>query len=131
MATEQRVTEVREVVDTSEPTTVTRERAVTHDRASNGVVAKRIVYYILGVIVAFLLLRFVLLLLAANQGNGFVDFVYGVGGFFAAPFFGIFSYTPVYGASVFEISTIVAIAVYSLIAWGIAKLFTLGSSRTV
>ena len=131
MATEQRVTEVREVVDADDTATVARERAVTHDRASSGVVAKRIVYYVLGVIVAFLLLRLVLLLLAANQGNGFVDFVYAVGGFFAAPFFGIFSYTPVYGASVFEVSTIVAVAVYSLVAWGIAKLFTLGSNRTV
>jgi tetrahydromethanopterin S-methyltransferase subunit F len=131
MATEQRFTGVREVADTNDNASVTRQNVVTRDRASSGVVAKRVVYYVLGIVVAFLLLRFVLLLLAANQGNAFVDFVYAVGGFFAAPFFGIFSYTPVYGSSVFEISTLVAIAVYSLVAWGIAKLFTLGSNRTV
>lgn len=128
MAREEQVTEVREVA-TNGDAAVTRQHVATRDTVPASVVGKRVVYYIAGVIIAFLVVRLVLLLLAANQGNGFVDFVYAVGGFFAAPFFGVFSYTPSYGSSVFEVSTVVAIIVYALLAWGIAKLFTLGSSR--
>ncbi|RZJ87310.1 MAG: YggT family protein, partial [Chryseobacterium sp.] len=74
-----------------------------------------------------LVLRIVLLLLAANQGNGFVDFVYAVSGFFAMPFYGIFNYTPAYGSSVLELSSIVAIFIYALVGWGLVKLLTIGS----
>ena len=101
--------------------TVRREQG----SASGVVVAQRVVWFFIGFIVTFLLLRVVLLLLAANQGAPFVDFVYAVGGFFAAPFFGIFSYTPAYGQSVLEISSLVAVVIYVLLGWGIAKLLTL------
>lgn len=94
-----------------------------------GIFIARLIYFIFGVIIAFLILRFILLLLAANQGNSFVDFVYSVGAVFASPFFGIFGYTPTYGSSVFEVSTLVAIFVYMLIAWALATLVTLGSRR--
>ena len=130
MAREEQVTEVREVA-TDSGENVTRQRAVTHDTAPGSVVAKRVIYYITGVIIALLLLRLLLLLLAANQGNGFVDFIYALSGVFAAPFYGIFSYTPAYGSSVFEVSTVVAIIIYALVGWGLAKLVTLGSSRRV
>lgn len=89
----------------------------------------RIVYFIFGVIIAFIVLRFILLLLAANQGNGFVDFVYGVSGVFVAPFYGIFGNTPAFGSSVLDVSSIVAIIVYALIAWAIVSLVTIGSRR--
>lgn len=95
------------------------------------VVAQRIVWYIAGLIVALLLIRVVLQLLGANQGNGFVDFIYAFSGIFAAPFFGIFSYEPAYGKSVLELSTLVAMVVYGLIGWGVAKLFVLGSNQEV
>ncbi|QQG51355.1 MAG: YggT family protein [Candidatus Saccharibacteria bacterium] len=92
-------------------------------------VARRIVYYVVGVIIALLALRIVLLLLAANEGSAFVDFVYAVSGLFAMPFYGMFNYTPTYGQSVFEISSLVAIIVYALIGMGIAKLFSLTKSE--
>lgn len=127
MARQEQVTETREVV--TDDANVTRQRVVESDAAPANIIAKRVVYYITGVIIAFLVLRLILLLLAANQGNGFVDFVYAVSGIFAAPFFGIFNYTPAYGQSVFEVSTVVAIVIYALLGWGIGKLFTLGSRR--
>lgn len=91
------------------------------------VVLARIIYFVFGIIIAFLVVRIILLLLAANQGNAFVDFVYTISGVFAAPFFGIFSYTPSYGASVFEISTFIAIIIYLLVCWGLVTLVMLGS----
>ncbi len=103
------------------------ERVVATDDVPAVIVAVRVIYYVFGVIAVLLALRVLLLLLAANQGNGFVDFIYGLAGFFAAPFYGIFNYEPSYGQSTFEISSVVAIIVYLLIAMGLAKLVTLGS----
>lgn len=104
----------------------TVERKQARGSATSGiVVAQRIVWFIVGVIITFLALRVALLLLAANEGSPFVDFVYGVSGFFASPFYGIFSYTPTYGKSVLELSSLVAIVIYTLLGWGAAKLLTL------
>lgn len=122
-------TEVRETSDNVDNTNTTRT-VRTADRADGPLVFHKVVWYIAGIIIALLALRVVFLLLAANQGSPFVDLVYGLSGIFAAPFFGIFGYTPAYGQSVLEISSLVAIAIYALIAWGIAKLATLTSNRT-
>jgi hypothetical protein len=122
----------REVVRTTdEPARTDVEREVVTERgaAPGGVLAARVVWYITGVIIALLALRLVLQLLGANEGNPFVDLVYGLSGIFAAPFFGMFSYEPSYGVSYFEVSTFVAILIYTLLGWGIARLFTLGSNR--
>lgn len=127
------IRETREVQTTDEQvggTNVQRQTVSAESSAPGSVVAQRVVWYIVGFIVALLALRLILQLLGANQGNAFVDFVYGISGIFAAPFFGMFSYTPSYGVSYFEVSTLVAILIYSLIGWGIAKLFTLNSTRT-
>lgn len=124
----------REVVRTTEePVETSTERQVVTDRstAPGSVMAARIVWYITGVIIALLALRLILQLLGANEGNAFVDLVYGLSGIFAAPFFGMFSYEPSYGVSYFEVSTFVAILIYALIGWGLARLFTLGDRRTV
>lgn len=108
--------------------TVTR-REIVRDTSSPsiGTVAARIVYFIFGFIITLLAIRMLLLLMAANQGNPFVDFIYGLSGVFAAPFYGIFNYEPQYGSFIFEISTLVAIIVYALVGWGLASLFTLGT----
>jgi tetrahydromethanopterin S-methyltransferase subunit F len=127
---DQEVTEIRQTDDRSGVIDDQRQVVRSTRTVGSGVVAARIVYYIAGVIIALLVLRIVLLLLAANQGTPFVDFVYGLSGIFAWPFFGIFSYQPSYGQSTLEISSIVAIIVYALIAAGLARLFTLTSNRT-
>lgn len=128
MNNREETTTVRETTNDTAP--VERREVVAEPAAGPGTVARRVIYYIAGFIIALLALRIVLLLLAANEGAPFVDFVYGLSGIFAAPFFGIFNYQPAYGQNVFEISSIIAIIVYALIAAGLAKLFTLTSNRT-
>lgn len=129
-----------EMNENTEQTTEVRERDVVDDNgnsvrrqavsvrddstADQRVVASRVVWYIAGAIIAVLALRILLYLLAANQGSPFVDFIYGLSAIFAAPFYGIFA-QPAYGASVFDTASLVAIAVYALIAWGLTKLFTI------
>lgn len=127
---EQATREVRTTDEQVGDTHVERQTVNDTSKAPSSVVAQRIVWYVVGLIITLLALRLILQLLGANQGNGFVDFIYAISGVFAAPFFGMFSYTPSYGVSYFEVSTLVAILIYALIGWGISKLFTINSNRT-
>lgn len=124
-----KTTEVRTTNDVADGTDVRRESVRTATTNDGRVVAQRIVWYIAGVIIALLALRFLLFLLGANRDSGFVDFIYSISAVFAAPFSGIFP-APTYGQFFFDTASLVAIVIYALIAWGIARLFTLDSSRT-
>ena len=88
----------------------------------------QVVWYILGVIEVLLAFRFVLKLLAANPAAGFSSFIYGVTYVFAAPFLSVFRQSQVAG-SILEWTTLLAMFVYFVIAWGIIKLFFM--SKTV
>lgn len=126
---EKQTTEVRETNERQGNTDVSRQTVQSESTVSSSVMLKRVVWYIAGVIIALLAIRVVLLLLGANRDSGFVDFVYALSGVFAAPFYGIFNYQPVYGQATLELSSLVAMAVYALVAWGIAKLTTLTKSN--
>ena len=94
--------------------------------------AARIIWFIAGVIITLLAFRFVLVLLGANPANGFANFIYSISHPFAAPFFGLFGYSLHYGVSRLELSTLIAMGVYAIVAYGLARLFTIGSrDRTV
>lgn len=90
--------------------------------------ASMITYLVLGVVEALMIGRVVLKLLAANPGSGFVRFVYNVSSPFVAPFQGIFP-TPSTQSSVLELSSLVAIAVYAFIAWGIVRIVAILGQR--
>jgi uncharacterized membrane protein len=128
MDEDQQTTEVRQTNEQVGNTNVQRETVRKNTSVPTGVLARRIVYYIGGVIIALLVVRFVFLMLGANQGSPFVDFIYGLSGVFVAPFAGIFG-EPKFGVSYFETSSLVAILIYALLTVGIGKLFTLGSKH--
>lgn len=125
MEEDRQTTEVRQTNEQVGNTTVQRESVVARTAVPGVVVAQRVVYYIGGFIISLLSLRFILQLLGANQSNEFVNFIYGLSGLFVAPFYGIFG-EPTLGQSQFATSTLVAIIVWALITWGIARLLTLG-----
>ncbi len=129
MDEQQQTTEVRNTEVQDGATNVQRQTVSHSEQADGRVVASRVIWYIAGFIIVLLLLRIVLFLLGANQGTGFVDFIYAVSGVFAAPFSGIFP-APTYGKFFFDTASVVAIVVYALVAWGIAKLFTLNKTNT-
>jgi hypothetical protein len=112
--------------------TVSSKRMVhTETRRPIEAVSARIVYYFFGVVEVLLAARFSLLLLSANPDSAFVAFVYNVSGFFAAPFNAIFKTQSASSATI-EWSTLVAIGVYALVAWGIVSLvFALSPRRSV
>jgi hypothetical protein len=87
----------------------------------------QIVWYILGLLEAFLAFRFVLKLLGANSTAGFTSFIYGATKLFVAPFLNVFRISKVEG-NVFEWTTILAMLVYWLVAWAIIRLFVMGKS---
>lgn len=82
-------------------------------------------WYVWGILEALLALRFVLKLLGANPTAGFTQFIYNVSYPFTAPFLSVFRVSQVEG-SIFEWTTLLAMLVYWLIAWGIVKLFVIG-----
>lgn len=88
----------------------------------------QIVWYVLGLIEILLAFRFVLKLLGANPAAGFSSFIYNVTYVFAAPFLSVFRITHVAGSTI-EWTTVLAMFVYWVIAFGIIKLFLMG--RTV
>ncbi len=92
------------------------------------IVIKRVIWYIAGFIIVLLALRTLLFMLGASHGSPFVDFIYNFSGIFDAPFGGIFP-TPTYGEFGVDSASIVGMVVYALVAWVIAKLFTLSTDH--
>jgi hypothetical protein len=121
-----RVERVTEVVE-DHPVAARREvTEVSEARVTGPNLLARIIWFIAGVILALLALRFLLALLGANPASGFADFIYDASYPFVAPFFGLFSYDNIQnGASRFEAYTLVAMVVYALVAWGLARLATI------
>lgn len=94
--------------------------------------ARKIVYYLLGVLEVLLAFRLVFKLLGANPQSSFVAFIYSVSQAFLSPFSGIFKSAVTKGfetQSVLEPTTIIAMIVYAVIAWGIAKLIEISKPR--
>ena len=87
----------------------------------------QIVWYIVGLVEILLAFRFVLKLLGANPNAGFSGFVYGVTYIFAAPFLSVFRITQVAG-SILEWTTLLAMLVYWVLAYGIIKLLLMGKT---
>jgi hypothetical protein len=81
-------------------------------------------WYVLAVLEVFLAARFFFELTAAGQSAGFVKLVYGVTQPFVWPFNGVFG-TPQQGNNVFDTNTLIAMAVYAAIAWGITRLLVM------
>ena len=125
-----------EVVTTTSPVAaVDRSTATAYDpyaaRRQAGYRLVQAIYLIFGIIEALLVVRVVLRALGANPTAGFAQFVYGVTAPLLAPFVGLFG-SPQAGGSVLEIHSIVALVVYALVAWLLARVAWLvfGESRT-
>jgi len=88
----------------------------------------QVIWYLFTLLEILLLFRLGLKFAGANSGAGFTGFIYGVTWPFAQPFISVFQ-TTYAGNRVFEWTTLLAIVVYYLIAWGITSMLTM--SKTV
>ena len=114
-------------VDTVETTTTTEP--VSPRAEHRMTVAERVIYLVGGILLALLAVRFLLSLFGANRSNGFADFIYSVTHPFVSPFFGLFSYKEQFGQSRFEFETLIAMVVYAIVMWVLARLVTIGSRQ--
>jgi uncharacterized protein YggT (Ycf19 family) len=78
----------------------------------------QVIWYILGVIEILLAFRIVLKAVAANADSGFTNFIYSITGPLALPFRGILGES-MSGSSLIEWSSLFAVVVYLVIAWGL------------
>lgn len=118
--------QVRPVVQNTGPVSQQTETVKTH---TENLGARNIVGAFFGLVEILIGFRFVLKLFGANTGNGFVQFMNGVTGFFVDLFKGIFAETAIGGNAVFEPASIIAMIVVALIAWFVFKLMTPKSDK--
>ncbi|MCL4562090.1 MAG: YggT family protein [Chloroflexi bacterium] len=81
----------------------------------------QIIWLLLGILEAVIALRVIFKLIAVNAANPFAALLYSVSNFFVAPFASLVG-TPIAGGMVLEISSIIAMIVYLLIAWALARI---------
>jgi hypothetical protein len=79
------------------------------------------IWLLLGLLEAAIALRVVFKLIAVNAANPFAKLLYGVTNIFVAPFASLVR-NPTSGNNVLEITAIIAMLVYLLIAWGIERI---------
>jgi len=83
--------------------------------------ATQLIWLLLGILEALLALRVGLKLIGANPDSQIVAMIYGITAVFLIPFGGLIE-SPTYGDMVLEISTMFAMAIYALLAWGIERI---------
>jgi hypothetical protein len=108
------------------PATVGRVSETAYvSRAGGNTRLQRLVIFIFGLLQGLLLLRILLLLVAARESNGLVNAIYGISEVFVAPFRGILGRDEIAaGRSELDITAIVA-----LVGWTILELIILGLIR--
>jgi len=79
------------------------------------------IWLILGIVEIIIGLRVLLLLIGANPESPFANFIYNLSAILLLPFAGLVG-TPAAGGMVLEISSIIAMLVYALLAWGIDRI---------
>lgn len=125
-STEQ-VTEQQDSLDGTSTVTRKVSRESRDDHINRGV---SVVWFVVGVIVALLLVRVVLALLGANLENQFANLIYTVTDPLVMGFRGLLQVSQFQaGVSRFELETLVAALVYTLIGWGVASAVQLLSKR--
>jgi len=117
---------VREETSTGDPVRpapaapVTTTHRSVYREGSYNTRAVQAVWWIVAFIDVLVAIRFVLKLFGANVAAPFVRFMYDVTWPLVAPFHGIFN-TAQEGRSILEPESLVAMAIYSLIGWGIVS----------
>lgn len=93
--------------------------------------AMELTYLVFGIIEGLLVIRLVLKLLGANPQAGFSNFIYGLTDVFMAPFRNLLPTVGSSSGAVLETPVIIAIIVYALIGWVLARLIVIVFFRNV
>ena len=123
---------VKQKVTTQNQGPVTARTTEVKSVATSFQTIEYLIYFFFGALAILLAFRLVLKLTGASMSSAFVGLIYGLTGIFILPFEGIFrrGYTQgIETTSVLEPSTLVAIIVYAVLAWGIVKLIRIFSGE--
>jgi len=100
-------------------------RTTAHEQGSEGRATTfkvtQLIWLLAGLLEGVLALRFIFKLVGVNAANSFASLLYSVTDFFVAPFASLTG-APAAGGMVLEVSTLIAIAIYALIAWVLVKI---------
>jgi YggT family protein len=88
-----------------------------------------IVYFLFGAVELLLVVRVVLVLVGVNAANAFAGFIYELSAPFVALFASLLQNPTLGGASVLEVTTLIAMLVWAIVAWLVARLIWLVLSR--
>ncbi len=91
--------------------------------------ANAYIWYVVGVLNVLVAMRFIFLLLGAKN-TGFVSYLYQVTSPLISMFKGIFA-SPGSDTGYFDSASLLAIAFYSLVGWGIVSLITISNREKV
>ena len=101
------------------------ERITRHEQGQEQRVftfkATQLIWLLLGLLEAAIALRFVFKLIAVNAANPFAALIYSFTNLFVAPFESLMG-APAAGGMVLEITSLIAMMVYLLIAWGLERI---------
>ncbi|CAN5685345.1 hypothetical protein BH20CHL5_BH20CHL5_00060 [soil metagenome] len=123
MDDERRVVTRTDVVAPVTPASVSQTEVTYRSSGTN--VLERLIIFLFALIQGLLILRIVLLLVAARQGNDLVALIYDLSDIFVAPFRGILGRNQIpAGSTDLDVAAIVA-----LIGWTIVELIILGFLR--
>ena len=101
--------------------TRTTQREPERERRIFTFKATQLVWLLFGILEALIALRIGLKLIGANPDSPVAALIYGLTSLFLAPFAGLVG-TPSAGAMVLEISSVIAMVVYALIAWALERI---------
>lgn len=99
--------------------TVVEERVAP--RNSTAIMLTRLIWLIMGFIQAVIAIRIVLRLIGADPANAFASLIYNLSALFVWPFVGLIN-DPSWNGAALEITSIIAMFVYLLAAWGLVEL---------
>ena len=88
----------------------------------------QIIWTVLGIVETLLAIRVVLKLLAANPGAGFSAFIYSITNPLVVFFQGVFP-EPQSNGSMLELSALLAMVVWALLAWAIVRVIEITTRR--
>lgn len=119
---------IRETVTTRDEEVTTPVKTETTSTQT----AERLIYFLFGFLEILLIFRLIFKLAGASHGSYFVGIIYSLTGIFIMPFSGIFRQATAAGVettAILEPSTVVAIMVYAVLAWGIVALVRILSGK--
>lgn len=88
-----------------------------------------IVYFLFGALEFLLAVRVILHLMGANPNNGFATFIYALSAPFVALFSTLLRNPTLSQTAMLEVTTMIAMLVYAILAWLIGRLIWLALSR--